>query len=106
MAMLDLNAFQEKTFEVKLLDGTVVELKKPSQKLVIDIMAHEEKMKNKDPKKVLNSFVNIMVEVLNNNTEGREFNRGYVEKYFSLDLGSLFLTAYIDFVKDIQSDPN
>ena len=106
MAMLDLNAFQEKTFEVKLLDGTVVELRKPSQKLVIDIMAHEEKLKHKDPKKVLNSFINIMVEVLNNNTEGREFTRGYVEKYFSLDLGSLFLGAYIDFVKDIQSDPN
>lgn len=106
MAMLDLQAFQEKTFEVKLVDGTIINLRKPSQKLVIDIMAYEEKLKDKNIKVVIESFVGLMVDILNNNTDGRKFNKAYVEKYFSLDLGKIFLEAYIDFVQEIQADPN
>ena len=37
MAILDLQSFQQRTHEVRLFDGEVIKLTKPSQKLVIDI---------------------------------------------------------------------
>lgn len=107
MAILDLQSFQQRTHEVRLFDGEVIKLTKPSQKLVIDILAYEEKMKDtSNVKAVLDSFVSLIMDILNNNTEGRKFTRGYVEKYFSFELGMVFIQSYIEFVQDINSDPN
>ena len=107
MAMLDLQAFQQRTYEVKLFDGEIIKLTKPSQKLVIDIIAYEEKMKDKSNiRNILDSFVSLIVDILNTNLEGRKFTRAYVEKYFSFELGMVFLEGYINFVQDINSDPN
>lgn len=107
MAMLDLQAFQQKTYEVRLFDGEVIKLTKPSQKLVIDILAYEEKMKDKsNVRNILDSFVSLIVDILNTNLEGRKFNRAYVEKFFSFELGMVFIEGYINFVQDINSDPN
>ena len=105
--MLDLQAFQQRTYEVKLFDGEIIKLTKPSQKLVIDIIAYEEKMKDKSNiRNILDSFVSLIVDILNTNLEGRKFTRAYVEKYFSFELGMVFLEGYINFVQDINSDPN
>lgn len=107
MAILDLQSFQQRTHEVRLFDGEVIKLTKPSQKLVIDILAYEEKMKDtSNVKLVLDSFVSLIVDILNNNIEGRKFTRGYVEKYFNFEIGMVFIQSYIEFVQDINSDPN
>lgn len=107
MAILDLQSFQQKTHEVRLFDGEVIKLCKPSQKLVIDIMAYEEKVKDtSNVKQVLDAFVSLLVDILNNNLEGRKFTRGYVEKYFSFDIGMVFLQSYIEFIQEVNADPN
>lgn len=107
MAILDLQSFQQRTHEVRLFDGEVIRLTKPSQRLVIDILAYEEKMKaSNNTKDVLDSFVSLIVDILNTNLEGRKFNRAYVEKYFNFEIGMVFVESYIEFVQDINSDPN
>lgn len=107
MAMLDLQAFKQKTFEVRLMDGTEIKLLKPSQRMVIDIMAYEEEMKNiKNPKGVIDSFISLIADILNNNTEGRKFTKSYVDKNFSYEVAMVFIQAYMEFVQEVNSDPN
>lgn len=105
--MLDLQAFQSQTFEVKLFDGEIINLNKPSQKLVLDIIAYEEKMKDKkDVKKVINSFASLILDILNNNAEGIKFNREYVDTYFNFEIGMAFIKSYMEFVQEVNNDPN
>lgn len=107
MAILDLQSFQQRTHEVRLFDGEVIRLTKPSQKLVIDILAYEEKMKaSNNTRDVLDSFASLIVDILNTNQEGRKFTRAYVDKYFNFEIGMVFVESYIEFVQDINSDPN
>ena len=104
---LDLTVFQEETFEVRLNKDEVLHIKKPSQRLVIDLMNYEKEFNNKkDPKKVVSSFVSLIVKILNNNTEGKVFNNEFVENQFSFEIGVLCIKSYVDFVSEVNSDPN
>lgn len=104
---LDLSVFQEETFEVKLSEETTININKPSQRLVLDLMEYEKHFSNKkDPKKVVDSFVELIVKILNNNKEGLKFTREYVENKFSFEIGVVFIKSYIDFVSEVNSDPN
>ena len=44
---LDLTVFQEETFEVRLSEEETLHVKKPSQRLVIDLMNYEKEFNNK-----------------------------------------------------------
>lgn len=107
MAMLDLQSFQRETFEVKLFDGSVINLNKPSQRLIIELMGLEAKLnKNASPTVALNSFIEIILSILNNNAEGLKFDREYVETYFDLEIGQAFVQGFMEFANGVNSDPN
>ena len=43
--MLDLQSFKEKSFELKMFDGEILKIKRPSQKMVIEMMGYEDTFK-------------------------------------------------------------
>ena len=49
--MLDLTVLQEQTLEIKMLDGSTLRLRKPSQKLLLDFVAFENITKEADLQK-------------------------------------------------------
>lgn len=104
---LDLTVFQEETFEVRLSEEETLHVKKPSQRLVIDLMNYEKEFNNKkDPKKIVASFTSLIAKILSNNTEGKVFTQEYVENKFSFEIGVVFIKSYVDFVSEVNSDPN
>lgn len=108
--MLDLSVFKEKTFELKLFDGEVLNLKRPSHRQVINMMGYEQTFKNKNNHKnvdkMVNTFSQMILDILNNNVEGKVFDQDYVEEYFDFNLGMTLVQAYMEFVQEINSDPN
>ncbi|UVX70647.1 MAG: hypothetical protein [Bacteriophage sp.] len=108
--MLDLSVFKEKTFELKLFDGEVLNLKRPSHRQVINMMAYEQTFKNKNNhknvEKMVSTFSQMILDILNNNVEGKTFDQDYVEEYFDFNLGMTLVQAYMEFVQEINSDPN
>lgn len=109
--MLDLSVFQQKTFEVKLVDGQVVNLLKPSQKMLIEMMSYEAQFKAIEPNqenlnKVFNTFNSMILNILNNNNDGKVFDKEYVDKYFDFHIGTALMNAYMEFVNEINSNPN
>lgn len=105
--MLDLTVFQEQTMELKLFSGEVINLRKPSQKLLLEMLSYESKMKGvKDPIKVINSFSDILTKILNTNKEGIEFSMNDVKEMFSPEVGQVVIEAYMKFVNNINKNPN
>ena len=108
--MLDLSVFQKQTFEVKLMDGQVVHLLKPSQKMLLEMMSYEAEFKNKDNQKnldkIFDTFNSIILNILNNNDDEKVFDKEYVNKYFDFEVGTALMNGYMNFVNEINSNPN
>ncbi len=100
--MIDLQAFKEVTEETKLFDGSIIHLKKPTQKIIIDMMAFEKNMKNADEQTALKEINKLLLIILNNNTENKLFEVEYIQKYFTFDTMLAFIKAYSDFAKKVQ----
>lgn len=106
--ILDLNTFIDQYFELKMLDGEVLKLKKPSQAMLVRIMAYEQSMKKaeKNPQGVILALIDLLTDVLNNNANGREFEKKFVEDTFDINMAMAVLRAYMDFVQEVNSSPN
>ena len=105
--MLDLSVLKEKVWDVKLFDGEVLHIKRPSQKMVIEMMGYEETFKKqKDAKKTIGTFTKMILDILNHNTEGRVFTEEYIDENFDLTLGLALVQSYMEFVKEVNSNPN
>ena len=113
MAMLDLSVYQVKTFDIKLLDGKEIGLPVPTQKTVIKLVEAEEfitkasgKKGTNNPMLVLQKISGLLLEILNTNIQGIEFDMQYIEDNFNLDLIMIVLDNYMGFVSEINSNPN
>ena len=108
--MLDLSVFQQKTFEVKLMDGQIIHLLKPSQKMLLQMMSYEAEFKDmnekKDLEKIFDTFSSMILNILNNNNDEKVFNKEYVDKFFNFEVGQTLMNAYMGFVNEINSNPN
>lgn len=109
--MLDLSVFQREYLEVKLFDGTTIHIAKPSQRLVIDMMALQQKFTDcsideSDIQSALTDFNDIICKILNNNKEEKKFTIKYIENNFDLEIGNVFINEYMDFVNQIQNRKN
>lgn len=108
MAMLDLNVFQDKFFDIKLFDGEVINLPKPTQRTIIKLTKLESDMKkySDDSEKLIGSFTDIIVYLLNTNKEGRKFTKNWVEENLNFTMNKAILESYMEFANDLNSDPN
>lgn len=108
--MLDLSVFREQYFELKLFDGEVLKIKKPSQRMVIEMMGYEQIFKDtknhKNIDKMVDTFSQMIVDILNNNIQEKVFTKKFVEENFDFSLGMTLVQAYMEFVQELNSNPN
>ncbi len=106
--MLDLSVLKEKYWELKMFDGEVLMVKRPSQKMVVDMMSYEDTFKahQKNPKLMIEAFVDMLSEILNNNANGIKYSREYIAEHFDFTVGMAVVEGYMTFVTEINSDPN
>lgn len=96
--MLDLTTAFGELYQVKLLDGTVLELKRPTQALqetVVKLQKIAEE--GKDAKKILEATMDIFCRVLNRNTNGIEFNIEDVKKEYDYSIALVVIADYLKY---------
>lgn len=106
--MLDLTVLVEKYFEIKMPNGEVVSIKKPTQKMALDLSNNKELIEaeeNKDIEKVIKIINNRVMIVLNHNKEGRVFKAEELTD-LNLDIIKLIVEGYLQWVKDLNNNPN
>ncbi len=101
---LDLSVFNKKTFDITMEDGTKINIKKPSQQLVIDMMLMENLDKG-NPIEIMEGLASIVLKILNNNTNTIEFTLEQVKK-MDLFMLQAIVKSYGEFINELQNNPN
>lgn len=80
--MLDLTVINNEHYDIRLLDGTELKLKRPTQAMVEYTMKIEGMSKSENKAQVINALAELFVRILNRNTDGIAFNiKDITEEY-------------------------
>ena len=94
--MLDLTTrtASKKLYEIKMPDGQELKLKLPTQSLLMklnDIQVYVER----DPLQALTAVNNLVVQILNNNTQGVKYTDEQIMDMLDLDTLVLIIQDYL-----------
>lgn len=104
--MLDLSVFQEQTLDIKMLDGEVVQIKKPTQALVIEVMKLRSVNEQDDGMEIISTLSGLVYKILNSNKAGKTFTREFIDKTLDFNMCMAIVQAYGEFIAEIQNNPN
>lgn len=107
--MLDLSIIADSYFDLKLVDGRIIYIKKLNQKQVIAMTAMDKEIakanEKKDYEKVLMLNTERMHMILNNNKENIVISKEEVEE-LNPEMMSAIIIAYTDWMQGINNNPN
>ena len=102
--ILDLSVFQEETLDITMMNGEVLHIKKPEQRMVIELIKFRTLREDANAKKVLRALNDITALILNSNTDGVEFERETIDA-LSVDIKLAIVNAYTKFLLKLQANP-
>ena len=104
--ILDLSVFKEQTLDIKLLDGTQINIKKPNQQFMIKLLGFkEEASKRSNSADSLELMRDLVLDVLNFNKNGRHFTAEDIADY-DLVIQQAIIKAYTNFINEVMGNPN
>ena len=102
--VLDLSVFREETADVRMADGSVLHLKKPTQRMVIHMLEMKDVDADSPALEILGTLDRVTGEILNNNADGVSFDAKTVSA-LPTDMKVSVLQAYSDWAVQLQSNP-
>ena len=106
MNKLDLSVYEENVWEVTMIDGTQLHIKKPTQKQLILLNGYDVKLGEvktfEDKIKTLNE---VALFILNNNKEDKKYKVKDLED-MQMDILYAIYFGYGEFVQEAMSNPN
>ncbi|MDK0734739.1 hypothetical protein P7A61_04055 [Clostridium perfringens] len=106
--MLDLTVLVDKCFEIKMPNGEVVSIKKPTQKMALILSnnaAMLEAQKNSDVETMLSKVNEKVAVILNHNKEGKVFTNDELNS-LNYDMIQAIVNGYLNWVKELNNNPN
>lgn len=93
--MIDLTQIEDKTFDIKLNEEIILNIRKPSIQLFRDINKMVELIeKNEEQEKLMSALYLFLTRILNRNNNDHKFNQAQVEEMFSLDVAMYVMQQY------------
>nr|DAP50265.1 MAG TPA: hypothetical protein [Caudoviricetes sp.] len=111
---LDLNKLKTKTFELKLLDGRVINIKKPNEDLIVEMENFEKEAPNsKCVQDVFKKIKALTLIIINRNTEGVVFDYLFFEQkgedgelLYDYTVCAAIFAEYSKFTRGVLANPN
>lgn len=91
--MIDLSARAKELYSIRLEDGKILKLKKPTQSLLMKMM--EFSSFESAPESAIPYLFEILTEVFNRNTEGRKFTAADIEEMLDIEVAAIILEDYL-----------
>lgn len=102
--IMDLTAYVEETADIRMQDGTLLHLRKPSQRMVIHMMQMRDISADTDTVEIMRVLDDVTMEILNNNADSVQFRREAVQD-MPADLKTRIIGAYSEWAAKLQSNP-
>lgn len=102
--MIDLSTIERSNYQIKLESGEVLEIKKPSQKFLNEILALYEYIQKMEDSaesglKVIDRLYDILTDIFNSNINGKVFSREDIEKMLDIKIAMAVLQDYFLYVE-------
>lgn len=104
--ILDLSLFTQETLDIKLPDGKMIRIDKPSREQVIKIAELKQLKESSKPAVVQDRLDSLVLDILNGNDAGEVYTRDYIDNTLNVRMRVAVITAYAAWIGDIESDPN
>ena len=94
--MLDLGKIKQDLYKIKLADGTILKIKKPTQAMLLTMV----EFRNADEKEdieLLGDLYALMSRIFNRNTNDIKFSMDDIQEMFALETALIVLKDYMDF---------
>ena len=102
--ILDLSVYREETADIRMSNGVVVHLNKPTEALVIELLQLRNVDATAASVELLDALNRVCRAVLNNNADGVEFGPEVVAA-LPMDQKAAIISAYTDFATRLQANP-
>lgn len=87
-------------YKIKLEDGTILKLKKPTQSMLVQMMEMSQS-KEKDYE-IITELFNLLTRIFNRNTNGMTFTQEQIEEILDLEIAMTIVQDYlISTLKDL-----
>ncbi|GEM_PF-3450342 len=105
--MIDLSMLNNKTFDITLQDGTVLNIRKPSNELFKETFKMIELIKkNGEEKNIVNAIYIFLTKVFNRNFNDIKFTQQQVENLIDIDISMYLIKEYQNFLTEVIQDIN
>lgn len=92
--MIDLSKRKQELYKIKLEDGTILKLKKPTQAMLITMI--DLSQEREDENEVLKGVFDVLTKVFNRNTDNRVFSQEEITEMLDLEIAMEILKDYLN----------
>lgn len=104
--VLDLSIFGKQTLDIKLPEGDILHLSKPTQEMVISVIDYQSMPEGADAKLIMDRLNNMTRVILNTNDDEKTIGKKYVKENLNTAMKVAILQAYAAWIEEVQADPN
>lgn len=101
--MLDLSKLTQEYYSIKLVDKTILKIKKPTQE-ILKTMVEIQNTDNTDDFEILDIIYDVMFKIFNRNADNRSFTREEIEEMLPVEIVVMVLKDYLSFAFDIMGE--
>lgn len=91
--MIDLSKRKQELYKIKLEDGTILKLKKPTQAMLMTMI--DLSQEKEDENEVLKGVFSILTRVFNRNTDNRVFSQEEIQEMLDVEIAMEILQDYL-----------
>ena len=105
--IFDLSVFEEETLDVKFPTGEIIRIKKPTEKIIIELMKLQDKqlkgdLSAEEQLAVINDVIYMLIQ---NNADSKEYDKSIIEK-LQFNTKIALIQAITDFINEISERKN
>ena len=104
--MIDLSMLNNKTFDIRLQDGTVLNIRKPNNELFKETLKIFKTAENQEEDKKINVIYIFLTKILNRNTNNIKLTQTKIENDIDIDIAVYLIKKYQEFLNEVMQDIN
>ena len=104
--ILDLSQFEEQTMEVRVNENLSLNLQKPTQAIVIEMLKFKNIDENTDAETIMKALDSLCLLILNTNDSLVKYTKQKMNQILNTQQKVMIVTAYSEFIAEVQNHPN
>lgn len=91
---------------MKLPNGETVQIRKPTQEMVIELMRFKQINENSQPELIIKAMDDMVLQILNSNEKMTKYTQEQLDDILNLPMKMVIIQSYGEFIQGIQQNPN